>query len=927
MKKLCFAALLLFTAFAAMAQALPKKVITIEGVTEYRLPNGLRVLLLPDPAAETVTVHITYLVGSRHEGYGEKGMAHLLEHMLFKGTRRHPNPKAEFTQRGARWNGTTSEDRTTYFETFAATGANLDWAIGLEADRMLNSPVSRAALDSEMTVVRNEFESGENNPGTVLLQRMRQSAFPWHNYGNPVIGQRADIERVPVEKLRAFYRTWYQPDNALLIVAGRFDEQRALALVAKHFGPLPKPKRALPSFYTEEPTQDGERSVTLRRAGQSQSVMALYRVPAAADPDYPALDVLVLVLGEVPAGRLHRALVQKGLASGSWGADRDLHDPGYAYFGATLDKSGNAGAALDALLATVEGVAKEPIRAEEVERARTTMLNDFDRMQLDTGRMVYALSESAAAGDWRLFYLYRDRLRQVKLADVQRVAEAYLRPANRVTGIFVPTDAPQRAEIPPTPDVQAALKDYRGGDALGAGEAFEATPQNIEGRVVRRTLANGIRIALLPKRTRGGRVIAELNLHWGSEQGLANREIACGFAGGLLMRGTQKHSRAELKDAFEALKASVNVGGQGASIEVKRENLVAALRLVAEVLREPAFPASEFEEMKRAALTSAEEARSEPGARAGNQLARHLQGYPKGHPHYTPSIEERIERMRGVTLEDAVGCYRDLYGATGADFAAVGDFDAEELARTLEELLGGWKNPQPFARVPWRYFERGALATEVLTPDKANAVLRGGLDVPMRDDHPDFPALLLANYLLGGTSNARLAVRVREKEGLSYSTGSSFSSSSFDELANFRIGAIFAPQNRARVEQAIREEIERAVRQGFSAAEVDAGKKGLLEARRLARTQDAALAGRLAGYLFSERTFAWDADFEKRIAALTPAEVNAALQKHIDPARLALVAAGDFKRPAGAPSAGRGSPPAAAPAAAARPAPAPRGSD
>src|SRR5215210_933497 len=267
-QRLYVATLLLLLCVAAFAQPL-QKTYSIEGVTEYKLANGLRVLSVPDPGIDTITVHITYLVGSRHEGYGEKGMAHLLEHLLFNGSKRHPNIKEEFNRRGARWNGTTSNDRTTYFETFAATTENLDWALGLEADRMVNSHVSKQDLDSEMTVVRNEFEMGENNAGSVLFQRMQQIAFPWHNYGNPIIGQRADIEKVPIEKLQAFYRTWYQPDNAVLIVAGNFDEKRALSLVTKHFAPLPKPKRVLPTFYTEEPVQDGERNVTLRRAGET----------------------------------------------------------------------------------------------------------------------------------------------------------------------------------------------------------------------------------------------------------------------------------------------------------------------------------------------------------------------------------------------------------------------------------------------------------------------------------------------------------------------------------------------------------------------------------------------------------------------------------------------------------------------------------
>ncbi len=404
---------------------------------------------------------------------------------------------------------------------------------------------------------------------------------------------------------------------------------------------------------------------------------------------------------------------------------------------------------------------------------------------------------------------------------------------------------------------------------------------------MRRTLANGIRVALLPKKTRGGRVVAGLTLHWGDEQRLTNRDVACDFAGAMLMRGTQKHGRAELKEAFEKLNAAVSVGGDGASVEVRRENLIASLRLVAEVLREPVFPPSEFDEMKRAALTGAEESRSEPGAQAGTRLARHLQGYPSGHPRYTPSIEERIEWLRRVTLQDAVACYRDLFGATGADFVAVGDFDVDEVARAVEELFGGWRNPQPFERVPGRYVERAGVENEVLTPDKANAVLSAGLNVPMREDHADFPAMVLANYLIGGFGSftSRLSARVREKEGLSYNTYSSFSSSPFDALAAFRISAIFAPQNRARVEQAVREELARAVAQGFTAAEVEAGKKILLDARRLGRTQDRALAGRLSSYLFAGRTFAWDIDFEAKIAALDAAQVNAALKKHIDPAR------------------------------------------
>ncbi|MCD6044813.1 MAG: pseudouridine synthase, partial [Burkholderiales bacterium] len=454
-----------------------------------------------------------------------------------------------------------------------------------------------------------------------------------------------------------------------------------------------------------------------------------------------------------------------------------------------------------------------------------------------------------------------------------------------------------RALIPATPDLNAALEGYKGGDAVRLGEAFDPSPKNIESRVRRKIVANGIQTALLPKKTRGGRVVATLALHWGDERSLMNREVACSFAGAMLSRGTQNLTRAELKQAFEKLNATVSLGGDGATIDVRGENLIPALKLVAEALRQPVFPREEFEEMKRAALARAESQRNEPSTLAGVRLTRHLHAYPAGHPHYTPTPQERIDWLRAATLEDATACYRELFGATGAEFVAVGEFDANAVERAVEELFGSWKTPRPFQRVPSRHFERPGLEEALVTPDKANAALRAGLNVRMRDDHPDFPALILANHLLGGSSTSRVPARVREKEGLSYSTYTSFSSSALDDAAAFRVSSTFAPENRARVEAAIREELLRAVREGFSAAEVEEGKRSVLEARRLARSQDRALASRLGHYLFVKRTFEWDMDFESRIAALTPEQVNAALRRHIDPAKLSVVVAGDLKKP------------------------------
>ncbi len=896
-----------FIAFAqgtALAQAsgsgtLPagvERLASIEGVSEYRLANGLRFLLIPDASQQTLTINITYLVGSRHEGYGESGMAHLLEHLLFRGTQRFPNLKGEFLKRGSRFNGSTSYDRTNYFQTLPAGSDSLDWALEMEADRMVNAPVSRSDLDAEMTVVRNEFESGENSPFSVLRERVAATAYLWHNYGRAVIGARADIENVPIERLQAFYRQHYQPDNAVLVVAGRFEVADAIARVHRHFSPVPKPARPVPRTWTVEPVQDGERQVTLRRVGDVQLVSAMYHMPPGTHSDYAAVDLLVSLIGHVPSGRLQKALVEPGLASFVFGSERQLNEAGSAYFGASLGADRALEPARAALLRTLEGFAAQPVTDDEVERARTRLLNEIELTVANSRSLALVLSEFAALGDWRMLYLHRDRLRAATTADVQRAALRYLKPSNRTVGLFLPTPAPDRAEIPAAPDLGRLLADYKGAGDVAQGEAFDPTPANIEARVIRRVLPGGMRLAMLPKKTRGGTVVAELGLRWGNEAAKEGRSAACGIASSMLMRGTQQKSREQIANEFARMKANVGVGGEGGSVQTTRENLASALRLVADVLRQPAFPEAEFEQLRQGALTSIAAQRSDPATLARLELSRHLNPYPPGHWYYSTTIDERLERLRKLTLAEVRRCHAELHGASNSELAVVGDFDSDELTGLATELFGDWKSPGRYERVPYRVFDAPAIDRTINTPDKANATFRAGLTFRLRDDHPDFPALVLGNYLLGGASDARLVRRVRERDGLSYSVGSFLSVGSQDESAEFGVFAIHAPENRDRVEAAVKEELARVLSAPFTTDEFEAGRKGLLQSRSVARNQDAALAGRLASYLVLGRTFAWDAAFEARIATLSADQVADAMRRHIDPGKLSIVKAGDFNK-------------------------------
>src|SRR5688572_475423 len=483
-------------------------VTTVEGISEHALPNGLRVLLFPDASKPTITVNITYLVGSRHEGYGETGMAHLLEHLVFKGSKKHPNIPQELTDHGSRPNGTTWYDRTNYFETVPATDANLDWALDLEADRMVNSFIAKKDLESEFSVVRNEFESGENNPFRVTSQRLMSAAYLWHGYGRSTIGNRSDIEGVPIERLKAFYRKWYQPDNAVLVVAGKFDPARTLALIETKFGRIPRPKRTLEAgnmifqTYTTEPTQDGMRYVEVKRVGDTKLLAAGHHIPAGSHPDYAALSVLQFILTDNPSGHLYKALVEPKLVATVGGGAQQFKEPGLLTINVQLRQEQSLDSARAVLERGLDRARTTMFTEEEVERAKNARLR-ATRLLLNNSEFVgLTLTEWAAMGDWRLFFLNRDRIAKTTAADVRRVAAQYLKPENRTIAVFIPTATPDRAEIPATPNITAMVADYKGGELMQAGEAFDASPRAIDARVKHSTLANGMHVSLLQKHPR-----------------------------------------------------------------------------------------------------------------------------------------------------------------------------------------------------------------------------------------------------------------------------------------------------------------------------------------------------------------------------------------------------------------------------------------
>ena len=878
-----------------------QKITSVEGITEYKLDNGLQVLMFPDPSQETITVNITYHVGSKHENYGETGMAHLLEHLVFKGTPNHPDIPKELTDHGAEPNGTTWTDRTNYFETFAATDEHLNWALDLESDRMINSFIAKKDLDSEMTVVRNELENGANNPIGVLIERMTSVSYDWHNYGKSTIGSRSDLENVDIQNLKDFYKKYYQPDNATLVVAGKIDEAKVLELVNNYFGKIEKPNRKIQPLYTAEPIKDGERQVTVRRPGDVQVVAAMYHIPSGAHADYPAVEILTQILADPKSGRLQKSVVKKKLAANTFGFPFQWGEPGIVTFMGQVSKEKDINKTKDALLATLEDVKSNKITQAEVDRAKAKTIKQFELGFNSSENIAKGLSEWVGMGDWRLMFLNRDRMEKVSLADVQKAAEEYLVNDNRTLGLFLPEKNPDRADSIvrlSQADISEMLKGYEGREAVAAGENFDPSHENIDSRTNHDSLKNGAKVVYLNKKTRGESVSMTISLDFGNVDALYNKGTIGGLTGSMLNRGTNKYNREELQAEFDKLKANVNVfgsaSGAGVSVRTTKDNLIAVLDLVEEVFKNPSFDAKELEVLKQERIVSLEQQKQQPTSQVFRQLGQYLNPYEPGHPLYQMNIDDEIAAIKKISSDDLKDFHVSFMGAQDADIGVIGDFDQASVQNKLNQIIGDWDSKSNYERIKTSVANVDGINKFVDTPDKSGAAFGAMMKFEMDDSHPDYPALEMANQMFGGGFlSSRLADRLRRKEGWSYGAGSFFNASSYDEDATFGAYAICAPENLENVERGYFEEFDRVLKDGFTQQELDDARKGVLQNNKIDRAKDGRLVRRLAGNIDLNRSMQWDKDYEQAITDLTILQVNMAVKKYWKRDKISVIKAGD----------------------------------
>lgn len=900
MKKYFLAILILgFTFSECFAQG-PKFSSTVEGIKEFSLPNGLKILLIPDAAQSNVVVNIVYNVGSRHEGYGETGMAHLLEHMLFKRSSKFSEIKKAIADKGAMANGTTWYDRTNYYEILPATDDNLNWALEMEADRMVTSSILQTDLDTEFSVVRNEFEIGENYPSGVLEERIISSAFLWHNYGNSTIGSKEDIERVKVASLKNFYKKYYQPNNATLIVGGKFDEKKTLDMISKHFAIIPKSKQIIEQTYTVEPPQDGERFVELKRNGDIQYVAMAYHTPSFSDKEYAANNALISILSNNPSGALYKALIETKLATSVYGYTRTLRDPGFSYFQCEIPKDKDLTIAQNAFLQTMNEIPKMTFTDDDLKRAKNELLKQFENTYNKTIDLSIALTENIGAGDWRLFFINRDNVEKLTVADIQNVAKKYYLQSNRTWGRFIPEKSPERAKVNETVDVAALTNGYKGKTLEENKLTFETSVANILKTTETGKLASGGKYALLEKPSKGDKIEAKILLRMGDEKSLEGKDLIAVLTARMLKLGSKTRSKKDINDQLDQYKASLtfqgNIDGLDIGLSTDKTNLNNVLTLLKDVLRNPLFDASEFEKMKLETKSELEARKSEPQSLVVEAVNRQTNLYPKSHPYYSETVDEKLAELSKITLDELKKYYEDFYNGNNSKISFVGGIDKNDIKDFMSKTFDNWNSKVSYSRIKTQYFETKSYHNTVQVNDKTNAVVFGKINLNIGLNDNDYPAVDMANELLGGGAflSSRIPQRLREAEGMSYGAGSFVSGNSLDRTGSWGVYAFFNPLFKDKLDNALKDEIQKALGKGFTKTEFDTSLKAWLQQRQTMLGTDEFLARQLKEYLDQNKTFSDYSDYENKVKLLDVDKVNVALRKYFDMDKFVLIYAGDF---------------------------------
>jgi len=878
---------------------------TVGSIDEYTLSsNGLQVLLLPEHSSPTLTFMVTYRVGSKNEVTGTTGATHILEHLMFKGTTQRDRSKGNnvdqlLERTGARYNATTWLDRTNYYENLASE--HLAAVADMEADRMRNLLLREEDRRTEMTVVRNEFERGENSPIQSLYKEIYQSAFVAHPYHHSTIGHRSDIEKVSIEKLREFYDTFYWPDNATVSIVGDFQPAQALAIVKKSFGVYPRSPQPIPAMYTEEPAQTGARRVTVKRAGQLGVVAIAHKIPAATHPDYPAVTLLSAILADGKNSRLYKAVTDKNLSTGVEADAGFNSDPTLHIIFAPLAPGVKHIDVENAIVQEVETLKRDGVSESELKAAIAKTLADSAFKRDGSFAVAGNLNECIAAGDWSLFYSLDAAAQKVSVADIKRVAQHYLNEDQSTTGWFLPTAAGGLAALSTSKSnfIPAGGPSYYrdpGVDAPGLAQVAAPGVGGASGAMitsnVRRSKIAGIDVIAYPTGVKNV-ITVRASLPAGRALGGKGNPSIPMLTGMLLDQGTQKRDKFAIAEELEAVGASIDfrVGVDLLEISAKslKKDAPLLLSVIAEQLRTPAFSEDEFAKAKQQYAGALQRRLESTDFRASDAFTRAV--YSETHPNRNPAPEALLAAIGTATLDDVKAFYKAHYGPAHMTLVMTGDLDISTLHATIRQSFSGWSGGASVARIAKAEVTQAPQEQLVAMADKTSVSVILGQASGLRYSDPDYQALRIATAILGSGFTGRLMANVRDKEGLTYGIDANLANDMF-RAGDWKISASFSPALLDKGIASTKHQLERWYEAGATAEEIESRKSNLIGSFKVNLATTGGMADALLAAVNRGYDVRWLDEFPVKINAISDKQVNGVIKKYLKPDHLVLIKAG-----------------------------------
>ena len=854
------------------------------GMSAYTLANGFKIILIPFPTASNVRVELLVKTGSKLEGYGETGMAHLLEHMLFKGAGSRKNIKEDLTALGASWNGTTNADRTNYFETLSSDPEKLDEVIRLEADRFIHAKFTKADLDSEMTVVRNELENSERNPSRLVMDALARNTFIWHGYSRSTIGARTDIENTSYEALRAFHRKHYRPDNAALIVSGNFDVQRVVALATKLFSAAKNPSTAKPRNWTFDSPQALTQRSELYASVGTTVVASAWKLPGLSERDAHALDLAVTAVCDADWGSLRKELVtNRGLAvtascSTSTGAD---YSRLMAF--AKAGQDADAQTLSNELIRHIQDMANKGVTQEQLERARLSEINQIERAFDSHESIARIVSQYEVAGDWRLMFWVRDVVKSLQLEEANAALKKWVVATNRSDVLLRHTEATSPLVITP-PALASTRVEGKSWPSIFS-DADPAPKSLVElSKSTRSFVLDGEKASasLIRRKTQGDKVWLVLENDYGTAETLSHRKNACTAASYLMGFGGGGLTRDVLSRRMEELKATWNLRLSGMSMEVPRKNLDKVFEILFSVWSEPLLPLNEFESYKSGLLASYESQLKSPVALADNATRLRFDNFPKGHWSKPKTYEEQIADAKSLSYEDVQRCVKDFAKISHARVGVVGNLHEQDI-RALWVKAALTNSEMKYRRIadPTAPTKVDTALIRVDKPDTPNARVLGVAVVALSRQSKEFPALQLAVEVMGGNASSLIWKELREKDGLAYSTGMQVSGSMMDDRTTIQLYATSASAQADKAMEKLKMVLQRVLDEGLSDADIARAKKTWVERRKAFLGRESNFASTLADALLDGYDFLARAKFDESIEQVTAKQATDVLRKYL----------------------------------------------